>query len=69
MHSLTENCRVLIQILLASVPKVQQFTVDADNGLAPNRRLAILRTNDNSTEWCIYTSLGPDVSVCPMYDS
>ena len=38
--------QILIIILLKFVPKGQDASIDSDNGLAPNRRLAIIWTND-----------------------
>ena len=38
-------------------------SVDLDNGLAPNRRQAIIWTSDDLVYWRIYSSLGISVSV------
>ena len=32
-------------------------SIGADNGLVPNRRLAIIWNNDGMFYWCIYASL------------
>ena len=34
------------------------FSIGSDNGLALNRRHAIISTNDDPVQWRIYTSLG-----------
>ena len=34
------------------------FSIGSDNGLAPNRRQAIIWTNDDPVKWRIYASLG-----------
>ena len=36
----------------------QYGSIGSDNGLAPNRRLAIMLTNVDLLYWCIYASLG-----------
>ena len=36
----------------------QYVIIGLDNGLAPNRRQAIIWTNDGLVNWCIYVSLG-----------
>ena len=36
----------------------QWSSIDSDNGLAPNRRQAIIWNNDGLGHWCIYASLG-----------
>ena len=36
----------------------QYISIGLDNGLAPNRRQAIIWTNDGLIYWCIYASLG-----------
>ena len=35
----------------------QYFSIGSDNGLAPNRRQAIIWTNDDPVQRCIYASL------------
>ena len=46
---LNENGRILIQISLK---------LGSGNGLAPNRRQAIIWTTADPVHWCIYAALG-----------
>ena len=45
----------------------QYGSIGSDNGLAPNRRQAIIRINDGLGYWCIYTSFGSQ-GVTLLYD-
>ena len=38
----------------------QQTSIGSGNGLAPNRRQAIIWTNDDPVHWRIYAALGED---------
>ena len=46
----------------------QQTSTGLDNGLAPNRRQAIIWTNADPINWCIYAALGGDeLTSCQIY--
>ena len=61
-----EKFCILIKISLKFVAKGQidnnqvSVIISLDNGLAPNRRQAIIWTNAEPVHWCIYASLGGD---------
>ena len=56
---LNENSPLSIKISLNNVPSNwQESSIDSDNSLAPNRRQAIIWTNDYLDWWCIYASAG-----------
>ena len=60
---LNEKVRILIEISLEFVPKgLIEFkpSIGLDNGLAPNRRQAIIWTNADPILWHIYVALGED---------
>ena len=40
---------------------IDKNSIGVDNGLAPNRRQAIIWTNAHSIRWRIYAALGGDV--------
>ena len=43
---LKENCTISIHVLLKFVPTSKYISINSDNALVPNRRQAIIRTND-----------------------
>ena len=45
----------------------QQISIGSDNGLVPNRRQAIIWTNDCLVYWRIYASLGLN-DICSIDD-
>ena len=53
-----ENFYILIQISLKFVPKgpIHKHCIGSDNGLAPNRRQAIIWTNAHRIHWCMQGS-------------
>ena len=57
---LNENDRIPIQVLLKFVSRgpIDNNPVGLDNGLAPNRRQAIIWTNADPIHWRIYAALG-----------
>ena len=58
---LNSNVIILIEISQKFVPQgpiINIIIIGLDNGLAPNRRQAIIWTNDGLDYWCIYASLG-----------
>ena len=62
--SLNENFRIWNKISLKYVPKGEienMATFLSDNGLAPNRRQAIIWSNVGMLYWCINGSLGLNV--------
>ena len=46
------------------LPNWQQCSIGLDNGLAPNRRQAIIWTNADPIHWRIYAALGGDEFNC-----
>ena len=59
--SLYEDYCILIVFSSKFVPQVsnqQRSCIGSDNGLAPNKRQAIIGTNDGLIYWCIPASLG-----------
>ena len=46
----------------------QYSSIASDNGVAPNRRQAIIWSNSGMFCWCIYASLGLNESICPIVD-
>ena len=60
------NYCTLIQISLKFIlnsPIEKYVSFGWDKGLAPNRRQAIILTNDDTVYWCIYASLDLDGST------
>ena len=59
---MNEKFCILIKISLKFVPNKGLIdnnpSIGLDNGLAPNRRQAIIWTNADSIPWCIYAALG-----------
>ena len=58
-----EKSYILIKISLKFFPKFPNWqwpSISLDNGLAPNRRQAIIWTNANPIHWSIYAALGGD---------
>ena len=52
-----ENIWILIKLSLKFVPNGQQTSIGSGNGLALNRRQAIIWTNQGLVYWCINASL------------
>ena len=67
---LNQNYCITTWIWLKFVPKFpnkQYASSDSDNGLAPNRRQAIVCTNDGLVYWRIYATLGlNELSPLPL---
>ena len=60
---MNEKFCILIKISLKCVPKGpinNKPSIGLDNGLAPNRRQAIIWTNDNPIHWRICAAQGVD---------
>ena len=57
---MNEKFRIFIKISLKFVSKCPTDKIGLDNGLAPNRRQAIIWTNADIIHWRIYTALGGD---------
>ena len=56
----SEKICILIKISVIFVPKVQMSSIGLDNGLASNRRHAIIWINTDLIYWWIYAALGGD---------
>ena len=59
---LNETVRISIKISLTFVPKcpIDKISIGLDNGLAPNRRQAIIWTTADPVHRRIYAALGGD---------
>ena len=60
---MNEKYCILIQISLKFVPKDpidNEPALVLDNGMAPNKRQAIIWTNADPIHWCLYAPLGGD---------
>ena len=57
---LNENVWILITISLKFVPIWQYSSTGSDNGMAPNRRQAIIWINADPIHWRIYAAIGED---------
>ena len=56
-----EDCCILTETSLEFMPKGPvKASIGSDNGLAPNRRQAIIWTNADPIHRCIYVALGGD---------
>ena len=49
---------IFTKISLKFVPQLTKLSIGLDNGLAPNRRQAIIWTNAGLIYWRIYAALG-----------
>ena len=78
MHFFNENVWILIKISLKFVPKgpINNIPTSVQVRAAPNRRQAIIWTNDDLIYWHIYASLGFEellykifstVNICAVY--
>ena len=53
-----KNVIIFIKISLKFVPQLTKLSIGLDNGLAPNRRQAIIWTNAGLIYWRIYAAWG-----------
>ena len=69
--SVNEKFCILIKISLKFVPKDpidKKNSIGLDNGLAPNRRQAIIWTYADPIHWRIYVALGADELTLNMWE-